>query len=127
MATNQIILEYPRGVDLNLTFVDAANKPVDIVAMAPPLLIRLGQNLEFVSMANGSLSTLLNLSGPESDDDDDDVEGDETSEDHKDTDVDMEDPDLDQTVDLVSSDDDDEDEEEEHNSDLVYVAHPTEA
>ena len=135
MATNKVILEYPSGMDLTLTFFDAANKQVDIVAMAPPLLIRLNQNLEFVSMANGNLSTLLNLSRPESDDDDD-VEDNETSEDHEDTDVNMSedtDPDLDQTIDLVSSDDDDDDddddveEEEEHNSDLVFVSYPTDA
>ena len=129
MAVNHLVIEYPKGLDIKLTFVGADGRKANTFAMVPPLLLRVDSNLEFVSMASGNLRTLLDLPGQESDNggDDDDVDGDKTSEDDEDTDVDMEDPDLDQTVDLVSSDDDDEDEEEEHNSDLVYVAHPTEA
>lgn len=128
MAVNHLVIEYPKGLDIKLTFVGADGRKANTFAMVPPLLLRVDSNLEFVSMASGNLRTLLDLSGQESDngDDDDDVDGDKTSEDDEDTDVDMsEDQDPNETtIDLVTSDEDEEDDEDD---DAVVVIHPTDA
>ena len=59
MATNKLVIEYPRGTDLYVTFTNDYGKKIDSVGMAPPLLLRLGPNLEFVSMTSGNLRTLI--------------------------------------------------------------------
>ena len=128
MAVNHLVIEYPKGLDIKLTFVGADGRKANTFAMVPPLLLRVDSNLEFVSMASGNLRTLLDLPGQESDNggDDDDVDGDKTSEDDEDTDVDMsEDQDPNETtIDLVTSDEDEEDDEDD---DVVVVIHPTDA
>lgn len=129
MAVNHLVIEYPKGLDIKLTFVGADGRKANTFAMVPPLLLRVDSNLEFVSMASGNLRTLLDLPGQESDNggDDDDVDGDKTSEDDEDTDVDMSSEDQDPnetTIDLVTSDEDEEDDEDD---DVVVVIHPTDA
>ena len=131
MAVNHLVIEYPKGLDIKLTFVGADGRKANTFAMVPPLLLRVDSNLEFVSMASGNLRTLLDLPGQKSDngddDDDDDVDGDKTSEDDEDTDVDMSSEDQDPnetTIDLVTSDEDEEDDEDD---DVVVVIHPTDA
>ena len=128
---NQLIFEYPRGLDIQVSFVDADGNEVDSVAMTPPLLLRLGPNLELERMSSGNLKALLDLSRSESDDDDDDMSDEEDSAMEDDTD-----PGANDTIDLVTSDedeadddadddDDDEEEEEDYNSDLIVVSYNT--
>ena len=131
MEMNQLIFEYPRGLDIQVSFVDADGNEVDSVAMTPPLLLRLGPNLELERMSSGNLKALLDLSRSESDDDDDDMSDEEDSAMEDDTD-----PGANDTIDLVTSDedeadddadddDDDEEEEEDYNSDLIVVSYNT--
>ena len=131
MEMNQLIFEYPRGLDIQVSFVDADGNEVDSVAMTPPLLLRLGPNLELERMSSGNLKALLDLSRSESDDDDDDMSDEEDSAMEDDTD-----PGANNTIDLVTSDedeadddadddDDDEEEEEDYNSDLIVVSYNT--
>ena len=134
MSVNYLIIEYPKGVDISVTFKDAAGRMVNTVAMAPPLLLRLGSTLEFEGMTSGNLRTLLDMSLSDSDDDSD---GDKESGTEEDDDGDkMEEdpaPDGDSTIDLVSSEDDDDDDDgdddddEDQNSDMISVTHPTDA
>lgn len=132
MDVNRLVIEYPRGMDIHVSFIDATGTKVDTVAMAPPLLLRLGPNLEFESMSSGSLRTLLNMTESDSDDEDDDA-GQEEEDDNDDGDNMEEDsnPDPDQTIDLVSSDDDENNndvtEEEEEDDDMITVSHPIDA
>ena len=127
---NQLIFEYPRGLDIQVSFVDADGNEVDSVAMTPPLLLRLGPNLELERMSSGNLKALLDLSRSESDDDDD-MSDEEDSAMEDDTD-----PGANNTIDLVTSDEDeadddaddddnDEEEEEDYNSDLIVVSYNT--
>ena len=128
MEMNQLIFEYPRGLDIQVSFVDADGNEVDSVAMTPPLLLRLGPNLELERMSSGNLKALLDLSRSESDDDDDDDMSDEEDSAMEDD----TDPGANNTIDLVTSDEDeadddadDEEEEEDYNSDLIVVSYNT--
>ena len=111
MAMNRVVLEYPKGVSLNVEVVDSSGQPTRTVELGQPVLIRLGPGLEFLSVSSGNIKTLLNISGSDSDeeeDDDDDGNGDS-----------IEDMDADTTIDLVTEDEDndDEDNDDEDNDD----------
>lgn len=135
MDTNKIVIEYPKGLDINLTFVDSTGKAVNSFAMTPPLLIRLNGKLEFQSAASGNILTLLGLSDPESDatDSDENEEDDDNAMD-QDTTVDLvtsEDDDAtdddDATEDSAGTEDDDATKDEdatEDEDDMVVIAHP---
>ena len=129
MATNKLVIEYPRGLDLNVTFVNSDGKKVDSIGMTPPLLLRLGPNLECVGMTSGSLRTLLDLSGSESDDTDS-----EENQDEQDSAMDLDTSPANNTIDLVTSEDEDVDDETSdvdddysETDDIIIVSHPTEA
>ena len=134
---NRLIIQYPRGLDIQVSIFDADGNKMDSVAMAPPLLLRLGPNLELESMSSGNLKTLLDLSRSESDDNED-MSDEEDSAMEDDTD-----PDPNATIDLSSSDDGDsedgdtddddtdddddekEEEEEDFNPDMIVVSYNT--
>ena len=136
MDTNKIVIEYPKGLDINLTFVDSTGKAVNSFAMTPPLLIRLNGKLEFQSAASGNILTLLGLSDPESDatDSDENEEDDDDNAMDQDTTVDLvtsEDDDAtdddDATEDSAGTEDDDATKDEdatEDEDDMVVIAHP---
>ena len=109
METHKIILEYPRGISLDVTVIGDDGKPVNSITMGPDVLLRLGANLEVLSIASGNVQNLLEMSGSDSEDDDDDVEEDEGL----DSNDDQPSMDWDTTIDLVSDDDDVDDEDDE--------------
>ena len=132
MDVNHIVIEYPRGMDITVLFVNATGAAINTFGMAPPLLLRLGPQFEFVSAATGNLLTLLGRS--EADADATNIEEDKDEED--DNAMEDEDPDPNTTIDLVTSDDDDDsaeddddddDDEDGYNSDLITISHPTDA
>ena len=110
MAMNRVVLEYPKGVSLNVEVVDASGQPTRTVELSQPVLIRLGPGLEFLSVSSGNIKTLLNISGSDSDEEEDDDDGNGDS---------IEDMDADTTIDLVTEDEDndDEDNDDEDNDD----------
>ena len=135
MATNKLVIEYPRGLDLNVTFVNSDGKKVDSIGMTPPLLLRLGPNLEFVGMTSGSLRTVLDLSGSESDD-----TNSEENQDEQDSAMDLDTSPANDTINLVTSEDEDDaddtsdvdddtsdDDDYSETDDIIIVSHPTEA
>ena len=75
MAMNRVVLEYPKGVSLNVEVVDASGQPTRTVELSQPVLIRLGPGLEFLSVSSGNIKTLLNISGSDSDEEEDDDDG----------------------------------------------------
>ena len=113
MATNKLILEYPRGISLHVAMIGSDGHPVRSFAMGPDALIRLGPNLEFLGMSSGNIKTLVEMGGSESeedeadidDDDDDDDEGCD-SEEAMPTESDESTTDADNTIDLVSESED---------------------
>ena len=102
METHKIILEYPRGISLDVTVIGDDGKPVNSITMGPDVLLRLGPNLEVLSIASGNVQNLLEMSGSDSEDDDDDVEEDEGL----DSNDDQPSMDWDTTIDLVADGDD---------------------
>ena len=137
MATNRIIFEYPRGLEIAVTFVGPNGTRIHTFAMASPLLLRLGPGLEFESASSGNVMTLLGRSESDSSDTDTDKNEDDEDQDEtgSDMDLDISPEDLETTIDLVSSeednitddDDDDEEEDDDDNTDLIYISHPTNA
>ena len=131
MSVNRIIFEYPRGVEITVSFVDAnGDQRMTTFGMVSPLLLRLGPGLEFESASSGNLLTLLGHSEPESDNTDSDSN--RTEDDKKDDEDDTMDqdsfPEADHTIDLVSSDDEaDTDADVSAEGDTIVVTHPTDA
>ena len=129
MDTNKIVIEYPKGLDINLTFVDSTGKAVSSFAMTPPLLIRLNGKLEFQSAASGNILTLLGLSDPESDatDSDENAMDQDTTVDLVTSEDDDATDDDDATEDSAGTEDDDATEDEDatkDEDDMVVISHP---
>ena len=130
MDTNKLVLEYPRGVSINVTVIGDDGKPINTLGMGPDVLLRLGPNLEFLGMTSGNIKTLIEMSGSSSDDGDDDDDDDDDEEDEG---CDSEDGkasmDWDNTINLVSEDDDadeeddDDDDDDEENDDEIVVSY----
>lgn len=133
MAVNRLVIEYPRGLDLNIAFFNAEGQMVNTVAMAPPLLLRLGPNLEFESATSGNILKLLD--DTDTDESDEDSAMDTDSNPMTDETIDLEadetiDLEADATIDLVTSDDDDDNDDEaddSNNDDMIILSHPIDA
>ena len=109
MATNKLILEYPRGISLHVAMIGSDGHPVRSFAMGPDALIRLGPNLEFLGMSSGNIKTLVEMGGSESEEDEADIDDDDEgcdSEEAMPTESDESTTDADNTIDLVSESED---------------------
>ena len=110
MATNKLILEYPRGISLHVAMIGSDGHPVRSFAMGPDALIRLGPNLEFLGMSSGNIKTLVEMGGSESEEDEADIDDDDDegcdSEEAMPTESDESTTDADNTINLVSESED---------------------
>ena len=130
MATNRLILEYPKGVSLHVALVDASGNPINSFEFVPPVLLRLGSQLEFLGATSGNIKTLLDLSSSEEDEDDDNdaddadegLDSDEAmltdSEESEETTI----GNGNDTIDLISDSDEDED-VDSNDDDVIVVTH----
>ena len=126
---NRLVLEYPKGVSLHVALIDDSGKPIHSVEVCPPVLLRLGPNLEFQSLSSGNIRALLDLTSPEEEDDDDDDGSDEGLDSDEAMLTDSEDTgeettDSNRTIDLVSeSESDDDDGDDNEDEDAIVVTH----
>lgn len=127
---NRLVLEYPKGVSLHVALIDDSGKPIHSVEVCPPVLLRLGPNLEFQSLSSGNIRALLDLTSPEEEDDDDDDDGSDEGLDSDEAmltdseDTGEETTDSNRTIDLVSeSESDDDDGDDNEDEDAIVVTH----
>ena len=104
MAVKHLIIQYPRGADITVTFVDAGGMKVNTFGMAPPMLLRLGPNLEFESASSGDILELLEL--------DEETETEEEMETDEETETD-------------EGTETDEETEDEDDPDVVFISYAT--